>query len=65
MLIGTVILLGLSTVEINSLRWGLMKDRLSVHSKRIDCQCIAKDIPSDSKSRFGGNIQRKIIQQQS
>ena len=57
MLTDSVALLGLSTVEINSLRGDLMKYRLPVHLRRL-----VKDVPSDSKFLFQDDIQRRISQ---
>ena len=57
MLIDSVPLLGLSTVEINSLRRDPMKYRLPVHLRRL-----AKDVPSDSKFLFTDDIQRRVSQ---
>ena len=57
MLTDSVALLGLSTVEINSLRGDLMKYRLPVHLWRL-----VEDVPSDSKFHFGDDIRRRISQ---
>ena len=57
MLIDSVALLGLTTVESNSLRRDLMKHRLPLHLWRL-----AKDVITDSKFLFGDDIQKWIKQ---
>ena len=57
MVVDSVAPLGLSSVEINSLRGDLMKYRLPVHLRRL-----VKDVPSDSKFLFRDDIQRRISQ---
>ena len=52
----SVALLGLSTVEINSLRRDLMNHKLPVHLRRL-----AKDVPSDSMLLFGKDTQSRTV----
>ena len=57
MLVDSVALLGLSTIELNALRKDLMKHKLPDHLKQL-----AKDVPSDSTHLFGDDIQKRINQ---
>ena len=57
MLVDSVALLGLSTIELNALRRDLMKHKLPDHLKQL-----AKDVPSDSTHLFGDDIQKRINQ---
>ena len=57
MLVDSVALLGLSTVELNVLRRDLMKHKLLDHLKQL-----AKDFQSDSTHLFGDDIQKRIHQ---
>lgn len=54
-LIGSVALLDLSTVEINSLRRNLVKDRFPGHLRRL-----AKNVPPDCKFLFEEDIQKRV-----
>ena len=57
MLVDSVALLGLSTIELNALRRDLMKQKLPDHLKQL-----AKDVLSDSTHLFGDDIQKRINQ---
>ena len=59
MLVDSVALLGLSTIELNALRRDLMKHKLPDHLKQL-----AKDAPSDFTHLFGDDIQKRIRQLQ-
>ena len=54
-LVDSVALLGLSTFELNTLRRDLMKRKWLNHLRQL-----VKDLPSDSTSLFGDNIQKQI-----
>lgn len=54
-LIGSVALLDLSTVEINSLRRNLAKDRFPGYLRRL-----AKNVPSDCNFLFEDDIQKRV-----
>ena len=53
MLLDSVALLGLSTIEFNAVRRDLMKHKLPDHLKQL-----AKDVPSDSTHLFEDDIQK-------
>ena len=57
MLVDSLALLGLSTIELNALRRDLMKNKLPDHLKQL-----AKDVPSDSTHLLGDDIQKRISQ---
>ena len=57
MLVDSVALLGLSTIELNALRRDFRKHKLPDHLKQL-----AKDVPSDSTHLFGDDIQKRINQ---
>ena len=57
MLVDSVAFLGLSTIELNTLRRDLMKHKLPDHLKHL-----AKDAPLDSTHLFGDDIQKWINQ---
>ena len=57
MLVNSVALLGLSTIELNAFRRNLIKHKLPDHLKQP-----AKDVPPDSTHLFGDDIQKQISQ---